>query len=372
MTPETGPTARGFQKTFALLDGASNHYGYEPQGAQFKSGTARAPTYTRNGVTIPISELPKDFYSTETFTTELLSMLSEAPSEKPFLAYLPYSAPHWPLQAPKHLIAKYKGMYDDGPEALREKRLERLIELGLVDKSVRAHPMVKMGNKDWNKMTDEERKRSAKTMEVYAAMVDALDRNVGRVVKWLKDNGKFDNTFILFQSDNGAEGAVLEAMPMFGTLVNQIIAKHYDNSFDNIGAGNSYVWYGDRWAQAATAPSRLFKAFITEGGIRCPLIVRYPPIAANGGKISHAFSTVMDILPTMIELAGVRHPTEVDPSSKLHKMRGVSWVPHLSGKSAKVHAEDSFHGWEVSRGLSSHRRVVFNIFRFSSSSANAP
>lgn len=90
-----------------------------------------------------------------------------------------------------------------------------------------------------------------------------------------------------------------------------------------------------------------FSAWITEGGIRCPLLARFPPLGATGGKITHAFTTVQDILPTFLELAGVRHPTEIDPNSKLHKMKGKSWVSLLSGKSDRVHADDAVHGWEL-------------------------
>lgn len=230
----------------------------EPQGD--KGGpTSRAPIYTRDGVRMNIKDLPKDFYSSDSFTTELLSMLNQAPKERPFFAYLPFTAPHFPLQAPQELIAKYRGRYDAGPEVLREERLKKLVEMGLIDKSVKPHPMVGMETAEWSKMDDEKRKRSSLAMAIYAAMVESMDLNIGRVVKWLKDTGNFDNTFIICCSDNGAEGAVLEATPMFGTLVKEVIGKYYDNSYENMGNYNSYVWYGERWAQAATAPSRLFK-----------------------------------------------------------------------------------------------------------------
>ena len=117
-------------------------------------------------------------------------------------------------------------------------------------------------------MSAEERAVSARTMEVYAAMVERIDWNVGRLVEHLKASGDLDDTVILFLSDNGAEGALIEAVPVFGPMLMAFIAEHYDNRLENIGRPNSYVWYGPRWAQAATAPSRLYKTHTAEGGIR--------------------------------------------------------------------------------------------------------
>ncbi len=125
-------------------------------------------------------------------------------------------------------------------------------------------------------------------MEVYAAMVERMDWNIGRVVDYLRQQGQLDNTFILFMSDNGAEGALLEAFPKFGPELMTYLNQHYDNSLDNIGRANSYVWYGPNWAQVATAPSRLFKAFTTEGGIRVPALLHYPQLPIKG-QISHGF-----------------------------------------------------------------------------------
>ena len=156
-------------------------------------------------------------------------------------------------------------------------------------------------------MTADERARSARTMEVYAAMVDRMDWNIGRVIDYLAETGELDNTVVIFLSDNGAEGAIVEAMPLRGAQIVAQIEKHCDNSLDNLGRPNSFIWYGPRWAQAATAPSRLHKAFTTEGGIRVVGFVTWPGFARQG-EIGTAFATVMDIAPTVLELAGVAHP----------------------------------------------------------------
>lgn len=295
-------------------------------------------------------DLPQDFYSTTTFTDRLIDYLaardSNANANKPFFAYLPFTAPHWPLQAPRETIAKYKGFYDDGPDALRTKRLQRLIDLGIVPKDVEPAPMTA---ERWNSMSVDERAESSRQMEVFAAMVDSIDSNIGRVIDHLESTGELDNTFILFMSDNGAEGALLEALPLMGgeSTVNQIINKYYNNSLENMGAADSYIWYGPEWACASMAPSRGFKTWITEGGIRCPCVIRYPPFSSSG-SITNSFCTVMDIMPTILDLAGVPHPGKRFRGRDVVTPRGAPWTLHLNGQSPGFHDEEKeITGWEL-------------------------
>ena len=304
------------------------------------------------------TELPNDFYSTTTFTDELISYLtnrSPQEKEKPFFSYLAYTAPHWPLHAPKEVRDRYKGVYDDGPSALRAKRLVRLKELGLVPEDVEPAPMVGLLDPDWDEMTPEQRSLSARKMETFAAMVDVVDQNIQRVLDRLESSGELDNTFILFMSDNGAEGTLLEALPMLGgaTSLGALIEKHYDNSLDNIGNKDSFTWYGASWACASMAPSRGFKTWITEGGIRCPCLVRFPPLAAAPHSRTNTFTTVMDILPTFLELAGISHPAPTFRGRQVVPVRGKSWVKHL-GTTSDLAAAPSVHdentdviGWEL-------------------------
>lgn len=149
------------------------------------------------------TELPKDFYSSRTFTDKLLQYLGdrdEEQKEKPFLACLTFTAPHWPLQAPKETVEKYRGFYDDGPDALRKRRLARLEELGLIPKGVEPHPVITGGLDAWEDLTDDERSKSARAMEIFAAMVDEVDVNIGKVLDHLRSTGELDNTFVLFMS----------------------------------------------------------------------------------------------------------------------------------------------------------------------------
>ena len=251
-TLEHAPVARGFERSFALLPGGADHFGNGPMD---KLG-ARGPIYVEDDRYV--TELPADFYSSDYFTTRFIDFLDEQPDDdRPFFGYLAFSAPHWPLQAPDAEIAKYRGVYDDGPDALREQRLKRLAELGLVSPDTVPHPVV-TDEPEWDALSSEEQAASVRSMEVYAGMVDRIDQNVGRVIETLKRSGKFDDTLILFLSDNGAEGAIVEAMPILGPIFSKAIADHCDNSLDNLGRPGSYIWYGPRWAQAATYDSGIF------------------------------------------------------------------------------------------------------------------
>ena len=190
-------------------------------------------------------------------------------------------------------------------------------------------------------MTADERARSARSMEVYAGMVDRMDWNIGRVLDYLAETGELDDTVVIFLSDNGAEGAIVEAMPMRGAQIAAMVENFCDNSLDNLGHATSYIWYGPRWAQAATAPSRLHKAFTTEGGIRVVGFATWPGFDRQG-EIGTAFTTVMDIAPTVLELAGAAHPGQTYRGREVAPMRGRSWVSYLSGCEEEVH--DARHG----------------------------
>jgi len=342
---EQAPHARGFERSFSLLPGAANHYGYEPPYDESTPRILKGTPALYIEDDQFVEQLPEGFYSSDAFGDKLLQYLKERDQARPFFAYLPFSAPHWPLQAPKEVVDKYRGRYDAGPEALRQERLARLKALGLVAHDVEAHPVVAI-SREWEALSDEERAKSARAMEVYAAMVERMDWNIGRVVDYLRRQGELDNTFVLFMSDNGAEGALLEAFPKFGPDLLGFLDQHYDNSLENIGRANSYVWYGPRWAQAATAPSRLFKAFTTEGGIRVPAFVRYPQLARQG-VISEQFATVMDITPTLLDLAGVRHPGKRWRGREVAEPRGKSWLGWLSGETERAHDEKTVTGWEL-------------------------
>lgn len=344
--PQHHPIARGFKKSYALLPGCANHYAYEPAykdptsepGKFFE--TATRALHVENDHYLP--RMPEGWYSSDAYADKLISYLQQWESdekEAPFFAYLPFTAPHWPLQAPKENCDRYRGMYADGPDALRLKRLQRLKDLGLIADDVKPHPVVATDGRTetWEELNEDTRAASSKAMEVYAGMVDRMDWNIGRVVEYLKQSGNYDSTLIVFMSDNGAEGASYEAQPIVGSSITSHISRYYDNSLENIGRGNSFVWYGCRWAQAATAPSRLFKMHSTEGGCRVPLVVK-PPLtddiqldpATSSSIITSEFCTVMDLVPTILDFAGLEHPGTHYKGREIAPLRGRSWLKFLS------------------------------------------
>lgn len=363
LTPDRVPAARGFELSFSLLAGCHNHYGWEPtykDRSQIpRIARALGQMYYSDDKPVAPDELPKGFYSTDSFTEILLGYLRDREAlqeeeRRPFFAYLPFSAPHWPLQAPPDVIKKYRGMYDDGPEALRQRRLSSVKKLGLVPKNAVAARVVSIDEDGedtatWEELTPEQRAASARAMETYAAMVDRMDWNIGRVIDHLRKTGQLDDTAVMFLSDNGAEGAQFEATPLTaGGDMSAYVAKYHDNSLDNIGAYNSFVWYGPRWASASTAPGLLYKSFTSEGGIRVPLVLRYPQLVKRPGDIDPSFSTVMDILPTVLDICGVAHPGTTYRGRKVAPVAGTSWVPHLRGEAEhNIHAVNHVTGWEL-------------------------
>ena len=338
VTPGQDPHARGFQHSFALLQGGHNHF-----GRGISTDPAKGYTYTQDGKVL--SALPDGFYSSDYFATKLIEELKTSgkgtEGEKPFFAYLAFTAPHWPLQAPKEDIAKYRGRYDAGFEVLRAQRLKRQAELGLLDPAVAAHePVLRKGG--WDSLTAEQKRVASRDMEIYAAMVDRLDQNVGRVIADLKRTGQYDNTVILFLADNGAEGMDLTATEMAGIGK---LAAGADNSFDNRGAATSYVGYGPGWAQAGTAPSWLVKAYATEGGTRTVSFINYKGFKRQG--IANAFLSVADVVPTFLNLAHVPDPQGSFAGRQVEPIRGKSWVPYLSETADRVYAPGDSIGTEL-------------------------
>ena len=380
LTPERFPHKRGFERSFAHLPACSNHYAYEPQ--LYGGGPEdRIPDFmTMSFIALHsedgeyVRELPKPWYSSNGYGDKMLGYLNdrkEKDDERPFFAYFPFTAPHWPLQAPDEYIAHYKGVYDDGPDALRSRRLQRMKEMGLCAEDVEPHPVVADEVKQWSDMSPEEKAKSSKAMEVFAGMVECIDANVGKVVNYLEETGELDNTFVCFMSDNGAEGAAYEAYPIVQGQMMQHLKKYYNNSLENLGRGDSFVWYGPRWAQAATAPSRLFKAFTTEGGVRVPFLAKFPKdmdVRSNGealssgpvelkttgshvtserARITNTFATVMDLAPTILQMAGVQHPAPNYQGREVVHMRGRSMIPFLTGTESSIHPADHITGWET-------------------------
>lgn len=316
--PRYGPSQRGFQESFALMPGGASHY------ADARPLHPAEPTlYVHDGKVV--DTLPDDFYSTRDYTNWLVQWLErDRGSDKPFFAYLAYTAPHDPLQAPADYIAKYRGVYDDGYEALRQKRFSQLQALGLIDKeqTLAAWPDVIAR---WDSLSDGERANSRRDMEVYAAMIDFMDEQIGRVLDLLERQGELGNTLVLFMSDNGANGAPAK---VYSTHT-QRYHDTFDNSLQNRGARGSFISQGAGWATASTAAFNLFKFFVYEGGIRTPAIVK--PVGEPGtGQIISTFTHIRDVVPTVLALVGIEHPAQRNLA--LAAPEGRSWLPLLRGR----------------------------------------
>ena len=334
LTEETSPAARGFDNSFVLVDGGASHF--TDMGLEVKQPKG---TYREDGKVVP---LPENFYSTRTYTDKLLGYLQQERSQdEPFFAYLAFTAPHWPLMAPAASHAKYVGKYDEGYDVLLQQRLAKMRALGLVSADAPIPPR-QASEVPWEELGEEQQKREARSMELFAAMLDDLDKHVGRVIEHLKSTGEFDNTFILFMSDNGPEGERLDEFPAFGEFINQCC----DLSYENMGKPGSYVFYGPNWARAGAGHLRAYKGFPSEGGIRVPAFVHYPGFDKQAWR-TDSFVSVMDVLPTFLELAGTEHPGTAYQGREVHPIKGKSMLPMLQGAKDRVHDDNFVMGWEL-------------------------
>jgi len=344
---EHRPYARGFEETFALLPGGGSHFADKKP-----LSPPQVMIYSRNGKVI--DALPENFYSSRNYTDYLLEWLERDKNKKgPFFAYLSYTAPHDPLHAPIEYIEKYKGKYDYGYNKLREKRLESLKRIGIYDESISLFPLA--GMPTWDQLSESQKAESARDMEVYAAMIDYMDEQISRVFDWLDKNKQMDNTLIIFFSDNGANGAVPMAYP---GQTNEFL-DGFDNSLENRGLIGSFIEQGPSWATASMSPRRLFKAFTTEGGIASPCIVKLPGSMGQKGSMSPAFAHVSDIMPTLLDLADIDHPSILN--AELPGMMGKSLLPLLRGQTANIHLNEGI-GYEL-HGLCAYIKADWKILR---------
>ncbi|HMO74376.1 MAG TPA: arylsulfatase [Sphingopyxis sp.] len=339
LTPDREPAARGFERSFALLEGAANHFGADQRAAWRRAGLS--PGYREDGKPV---RFPAGAYSSDYLVDRMIGFLEDgarAGDDRPFFAYLAFTAPHWPLQAPRPLIEKYRGRYDMGYDALREARLAGQKRLGLIPADTVPHAMT--GVRPWHSLDAEERAHQARRMEVYAAMVDGMDRNVGRLVAVLKRLGRYDDTVILFLSDNGAAGNP-RATPDHRHRGPPDRRLGIDNSLDNIGNAGSYVSYGPGWAQAASAPSRLMKGYPAQGGMRVAAFAAGRGVA--GKRIVHVTVDVRDVAPTLLDLAGLVQPATFAGRPVL-RHQGRSLGPLLRGEANWVRPPDEPLGYEL-------------------------
>lgn len=282
--PEHWPLKRGFDHYYGLISGASSFFEITPAERDKRRFVLDDKDY----------EIPKEgHYMTDAFTDHALGYLDQQKKDhngKPFFLYLAYTAPHFPLHALEADIAKYEALYMQGWDITRQKRYEKMKKLGLVDQryTLSERPEVIPA---WENAT--EKKEWARKMAVYAAMIDRMDQNIGKLVNKLKANGQYENTMIVFISDNGA-------------CAETVNTKLLNDPSKKIGERGSYQIYGESWANASNTPFKKYKHYMHEGGVVTPCIIQWPaqikPTKGYGDKTGH----VIDLMPTAMELAGAK------------------------------------------------------------------
>ncbi len=329
------PSDRGFEKTYTLIEGAADHYttrGYNP--------ARPVANYLSNGEAV---ELPENFYSTDYYTDKLIEFIEGDRSDnKPFFVYAAFTSPHDPLQVSEEYIQKYLEKYEAGWDNLREQRFQRMKELGLIPKDLELPPRW-TDVPAWDSLTPEQQKYEAKTMAIYAGMIDNLDDNIGRLIEYLKKIGEYENTIFVFISDNGAEGANRAARERWQTWFEE---EGIDNTYENLGKPNSFVTLNEGWAQVSSTPFLGYKGRVSEGGIRVPAIFAYSGVIPADSR-SDAFGSVIDLMPTLLGYAGVEHPGDSYNGQEIYPLNGRSLEPVLSAKSDRVYTEEDSIAFEL-------------------------
>jgi arylsulfatase len=316
-----------------LLQGGTSHF--DDEWMMYANYT---PTYRESGNRVHV---PRGFFSSEYYVNKLIEYIDSNTDDKPFLAYLSLTAPHDPLHLPDNWLDKYTGRYAAGYDALRMERLKRMRKLGIVSEDAQLSHRIP-AIPEWDSLSREQKQYQARRMELYAGMVENLDHHLGRLFINLKKKGLYDNTLIIFFSDNGAAATEVYQYP---DTSKEWVESNSDNRFENMGRRGSRISVGPAWALASNTPLRYFKGTQYEGGIRVPLIVAGPGVARNG-QVQPAFMHVMDIAPTLLELAGLSHPATYKGRDVL-PIRGKSLVSFLAGKTTVVRDADDVVGWEL-------------------------
>ncbi len=307
---QSNPIAKGFDRYFGHLSGATN----------FFTGD-NSFRLDKEKFTVP----KEGFYTTDANTDYAIQFLDEAAkkhADKPFFLYIAYNAPHYPLHAWPEDIARYKGKFMKGWDALRLERHERQLKMGLLKAKWKLSPRDPKVPA-WDTLTDEQKETEDLTMAVFAAMIDRVDQNIGKLLGKLKTLGADDNTLLLFLSDNGG-------CPFQRTRTPNIPP----------GPANSYWTYHEGWAQVSNTPFRLYKQNQHEGGVSTPLIAHWPGVV-KPGTMTDQSGHLIDIMATLLDITSTKYPDQLD-GTKLRPLRGKSLLPILEGRRREPHEEIFF------------------------------
>jgi len=305
----TWPVDRGFDEHFGFMAGSTSYH---------RPGKASVPVHNHEPF-----EPGDDFYTTDDFTDHAIGCIEDSHKKDgaPYFLYLAYNAPHWPLHAKPDDIEKYEDRYLSGWDVLRRERYERMIEMGLVDPD---WPLTRRdrGTPPWKAISPWKKKRLARKMAVYAAMVDSMDQNVGRLLRAIEATGESDNTLVMFLADNGACSEYMYT----GISYNPKYAKLGDTIGSEVGTEESFATYGRGWSNACNTPFKLHKHWTNEGGISTPLIARWPSVIRRPGETSQEVGHVIDLMATCLDAAGADYPESYD-GEDITPLEGKSLVP---------------------------------------------
>lgn len=323
------PAARGFARSFVLDASGADNWEHRPY----------LPLYTRAEWWEDLTyaeKLPQDFYSLRFIVDRMISYLSEAGTAEPFLSVVSFQANHIPVQAPREYVERYNGVYDDGWEALAKRRHAAAIERGLVPADTPV-PQFPQGLRTWSELSPEDRAAAAMNRQVAAGMLEAADHHYGRLVSWLRETGRYDNTIVLIISDNGPEyNNPGRLMSFRGWLAMQ----GYSRDLDTLGERGTYAWIGPEWAAASASPLSFFKFHAGEGGMRVPFIAAGPGVQA--GRTSQALSFATDLAPGLLDFAGA------SPVQGVEEFSGRSLAPLLRGEADAIRGDSEAVGMEMS------------------------
>ncbi len=297
------PLHRGFDKFFGILKGASDYF--NPDNL-YEGDTHIQPD--------------DNFYFTDAVNDHASKFIDEhfeSKNNKPFFLYMAHIAPHWPIQAKPEDIKKYEGTYMKGWDKLREERYDRMLELGIIKSSAKLSDRTPVIS-DWNNLSREEKIEMDKRMAIYAAQIDIMDQGIGRVIETLKKQEQFDNTMIIFLSDNG------------GCM--QPISRGESNAIGDFGTEKSFESYGEPWANVSNTPFRNYKKWEHEGGVATPLIIHWPEGFKAKGELRDQTGHVIDFMPTLLEIANIDYP-KVFGDHKIIPFEGESLVATFDSNS---------------------------------------
>lgn len=340
--PDLIPAARGFERDFSLLDGSGSYWDMTNLSAASPSST-----FTENGRYL--TKLPDDYYATKTYTDKMIEFIDANHGDgKPFFAYVAHQAPHDPFHLPQEWRKRHVGEYDIGWDAVRQARLKRQIELGIMP------PGTQLSERMWFVpdpvlLAPATRAILGKKMELYAGMVENLDFHIGRLIDHLKKIGEYENTIFIVFGDNGAEGSDLFKMIAGSKGSRDYLfsaikwAETHPNAWGDPG---SYVGYGPMWAQVSMTPFSQYKGLMAEGGIRNALIVSGPAVKRPKESINHGLMHVADIMPTLLDIAGASYPQEYKGKT-LPPLIGKSWTPMLAGQVDSPRSVRDYLAWEI-------------------------